>query len=161
MISIRKVDHTGRETWRYSGTLVERSPQHVVIEAFFDRPDRDDGYVVWRRGDRFLEWYFADRWYNIFRVHDVDDDHVKGWYCNITRPPTISDCSIIWSDLALDVWVTPDGEVQLMDEEEFAALPLDAETRANALRGLEDLKARIARREVPFDLLPPLGADGF
>ncbi|MCC7206677.1 MAG: DUF402 domain-containing protein [Anaerolineae bacterium] len=155
MITIRKFDHDGREAWRYTGTLVERSEHHAVIEAFFDRPDRDDGYVVWRKGDRFLEWYYADRWYNIMRVHDVTDDHVKGWYCNITRPAIIDADSIIWPDLALDVWVTPDGEVHLKDEAEFDTLPLDAETRANALRGLEDLKARIVRRDAPFDTLPP------
>lgn len=155
MITIRKVDHDGREAWRYTGTLVERSDFHAVVEAYFDRPDRDDGYVVWRQGDRFLEWYFADRWYNIMRVHDVTDGHIKGWYCNITRPATIDADSIVWPDLALDVWVTPDGDVQLKDEAEFETLPLDAETRASALRGLEDLKTRIARRDVPFELLPP------
>jgi len=154
MITIRKLDHTGRETWHYTGTLVERGPRHVVIEAFFDQPDSDDGYVVWRTGDRFLEWYFTDRWYNIFRVHDVGDDHIKGWYCNITRPPTISDDSIVWPDLALDVWVAPGGDIRLIDEEEFAALPLDAATRENALRGLHDLRARVFRREAPFEILP-------
>lgn len=155
MITIRKFDYAGRETWRYTGTLVERDAHHTVIEAFFDRPDRDDGYVVWRTGDRFLEWYYTDRWYNVFRVHDVDDGRIKGWYCNVTRPATISDDSIIWPDLALDVWVTPGGEVQLKDEDEFAALPLDAETRASALHAVEDLRAHIARREPPFELLPP------
>jgi protein associated with RNAse G/E len=152
-ITIRKFDHDGRETWRYTGRLVARGANWMQIEAHFDRPDMDDGYVVFRQGDRFVEWYYADRWYNIFEIHDVDDDRIKGWYCNITRPALLSEDTVIWPDLALDVWISPNGEVLVLDEAEFAALPLDAATRTAALHALDEVRGLVARRAAPFSAI--------
>ncbi|MCC7450091.1 MAG: DUF402 domain-containing protein [Anaerolineae bacterium] len=154
-ITVRKLDHTGREVWRYSGATLERGATWIKLQAYFNRDDRDDGYVVWRRGDRFVELFYADRWYNIFEVHDVSDDHLKGWYCNITYPATIEDHTVGNADLALDVWVNPAGDVLILDEDEFAELPLDAATRDNAWEAIAELRGRIERREPPFDQLKP------
>ncbi len=52
-ITIRKLNHEGRETWRYTGVVLERTATCVKLEAFFNRDDSDAGYVVFRRGDRF------------------------------------------------------------------------------------------------------------
>ncbi|HMO96705.1 MAG TPA: DUF402 domain-containing protein, partial [Tepidiformaceae bacterium] len=41
------------------------------------------------------------------------------WYCNVTTPPSFDGCQIGYVDLDLDVKVTPDGEVHLLDEDEF------------------------------------------
>jgi hypothetical protein len=45
-------------------------------------------------------------------------------------------------DLALDLWVTPDGQQQTLDEDEFVLLKMDENTRLQAragLAGLQDL----------------------
>ncbi len=149
-ITICKLDYEGRETWRYTGKVLQCGPTWVRLEAFFNRPDNDAGYVVFRQGDRFVELFFSDRWYNIFEIHDLDDDRVKGWYCNLTYPAEIEETVVRNRDLALDVWVNSDGECQVLDEDEFAELPIDAETRANVLLALDDLRSRIERREDPF-----------
>ena len=60
------------------------------LEAFFDRDDMELGYTVFKRGDRFVETYYDDRWYNVFAVYDRDDGGLMGWYCNICRPAVIS-----------------------------------------------------------------------
>src|ERR1051326_9143263 len=106
-ITVFKLDHESREVWRYSGTILAHGATWVQLEAFFNRDDKDAGYVVFRRGDRYIEWFYTDRMYNIFQIHDVDDDHLKGWYCNICNPAIIADHEIRCEDLALDVWVTP------------------------------------------------------
>jgi predicted RNA-binding protein associated with RNAse of E/G family len=151
MVTVCKLDYAGRETFRYTGTITAQGPGWVRLEAYFSLPDLDAGYVVFRKGDRFVEWYDSARWYNIFEIHDVADDHLKGWYCNITRPAIITAEAISWPDLALDVWISPRGEVRLVDEGEFAALPIDAETRAQALRAVDELRERVKRGEAPFD----------
>ena len=43
-------------------------------------------HATLRRGDRFIETYYTDRWYNIFEIHAREDDRLKGWYCNIAKP---------------------------------------------------------------------------
>ncbi|MBN1312930.1 MAG: DUF402 domain-containing protein [Anaerolineae bacterium] len=139
-ITVIKTDHTGREVWRYQGVVLERGPHYIMLEALFDRDDRELEYVTLRRGDRFVEHFFDNRWYNIFEVHDVDDDHIKGWYYNFARPAQIADSDVCSDDLALDVWVFPDGRKLVLDWDEFAALPLDEYERAAVLAALEEIR---------------------
>jgi predicted RNA-binding protein associated with RNAse of E/G family len=47
---------------------------------------------------------------------------------------------ISYVDLALDLWVAPDGTQTVLDEDEFAALDLDAETRQQARAALEEVQ---------------------
>ncbi len=149
-ILVIKNDHTGREVWRYEGIVLERGLTHVTLEAFFNREDRDDGYVIWRRGDRFIEHFYSDRWYNIFEVHDVTDDRIKGWYCNLTRPARIRDGTVAADDLSLDVWIDPDGRTLIMDEDEYTALPLTAAEREAVQDALADLLAQAQAGSPPF-----------
>jgi protein associated with RNAse G/E len=150
-ITIHKLDHDGRETWHYTGVVLDRGPAFVQLEARFNAADRDLGYTVFRRGDRFVEWFFADRWYNIFEVHAVEDDRLRGWYCNLTRPAVLEADHIYADDLALDLWVAPDGAMLTLDEDEFAALNLDAQTQSEALAQFDALRALVAARAAPFD----------
>lgn len=130
---IYKLDYAGREVWQYPARLLERGRNYVRLDARFDRDDMELGYAVFRRGDRFVETYYDDRWYNVFAVYDGDGETLKGWYCNICRPAHITDTAVRFDDLALDVWVSPAGETLVLDEDEFAALPIPADERLAAL----------------------------
>ncbi len=152
-ITVRKLDHEGREAWRYSGVVQDRGPTWVRLEAPFNHTDRDLGYVVFRQGDRFVEWHYTDRYYNIFEVHDVDDDHLKGWYCNFAHPASITADSIESIDLALDLWIDPAGKILLLDEGDFAALRIDPTTREQVMQALDEVRARVEHREPPFGLI--------
>ncbi len=65
---------------------------------------------------------------------------LKGWYCNVGKPAVIEDGILSYVDLALDLWVSPDGKQTVLDEDEFKALELDEELKAGALKGLDELK---------------------
>ena len=80
---VYKLDAQGREVWRYPAELVESLPNGVRLEAFFNRDDIDFGWAVFKKGDRFVEYFYTDRWYNIFVIYDRDSDTHKGWYCNL------------------------------------------------------------------------------
>ena len=138
-ITVVKNDHTGREVWRYEGVTLQRHSQSIVLEATFNRDDMDLGYAVFRRGDRFVEWFYADRWYNIFEIHDVDDDHIKGWYCNFTRPARLTNGRVEADDLALDLWVSTDKTKQVLDRDEFDSLPIPDSERQQVEQALEIL----------------------
>ena len=145
-IIIRKLDLHGREVFAYPGRLLERSGNSALVEAFFERQERLDlGYTVFERGDRFLESFYTDRWYNIFEVHARGTGALRGWYCNITRPAVITSEEIRAVDLALDLWVSPQGESRVLDEDEFEALALPAAEAAAARAALVELQD-LARR---------------
>ncbi len=149
--TIRKLDLSGREVFSYRGTVLERTATSVTVEAFFSRYDRLDlGYTVFERGDRFVEHFFADRWYNIFEVYAVDGQGLRGWYCNLTRPAIIRDHEVSAVDLALDVWVDPLGQAQVLDEAEFAALPLSADESRTVRAACAELLRLAADRADPF-----------
>jgi len=152
-IIVRKLDLAGNEVFAYTGALLTRTPTSIIVEARFSRYDRLElGYTVFERGDRFVEHFFADRWYNIFEVHAAGADELRGWYCNVTRPAVIEDSRVSAVDLALDVWVNPDGSALVLDEDEFAALPLSPEERTAARAALAELLDLAARRAGPFAL---------
>lgn len=152
-ITVIKTDHAGREILRYSGRVLARDETFVRLEAFFSRPDVQTAYHTFRHGDRFIEWFYSDRWYNVFEMHDVDDDRLVGWYCNIARPAVITGDTIRADDLALDVFVAPDGAITVLDEDEFAALPLDKSTRDHARAALDAIQRLVEMRQPPFERL--------
>jgi protein associated with RNAse G/E len=139
-IKVQKKNLAGEVTYEYEGMLLQRDEHSIVLEAFFDRVDLAFLDVVFKTGDRFVEYYYTDRWYNIFAVHDRDNGMLKGWYCNIGKPAVLEDGVVSYIDLALDLWVSTDGKQTVLDEDEFEALEVDEELRAGALNGLEELQ---------------------
>lgn len=147
----RKAD--GTLVIRYRCDVVEQMPERTVCRGRFEievlKP-----YVHFRIGDRTVETFYPDRWYNILELHDVDDDRLKGWYCNIARPAQIvaeaENVTIVYEDLALDVFVSPVGDLLVLDEDELAELQLPAGENERAWAALEQLREQIARRDTPF-----------
>ncbi|HZY42291.1 MAG TPA: DUF402 domain-containing protein [Anaerolineae bacterium] len=150
-ITIKKLNLDHEMLWSYTGHVLERTPTYIRLEARFNRATTTYGYAVFEQNDRFVEHFFADRWYNIFEVHAVQDDRLKGWYCNIVKPAVFSADDIAQVDLALDVWIDPDGSYRVLDQAEFDALPLDADTRSQAMGALQELLDRLRCRLPPFD----------
>ncbi|MBN2115196.1 MAG: DUF402 domain-containing protein [Anaerolineales bacterium] len=139
-IRVQKKNPAGEVTYEYEGMLLSRDETSLKLEALFDRADMPFMDVVFRKGDRFVEYYYTDRWYNIFVVHDRADGKIKGWYCNIGKPAVIEDGVVSYVDLALDLWVSADGKQTVLDEDEFNTLKLNEELRSGALNGLRELK---------------------
>ena len=148
-IKVQKKNPAGEVTYEYEGVLLSRDDQTIVLEALFDRADMPFMDVVFKTGDRFVEYYYTDRWYNIFAVHDRDDGRVKGWYCNIGKPAVFENGIVSYVDLALDLWVSTSGKQTVLDEDEFEALGLDEESRLGALRGLDGLKQLFLKDKPP------------
>jgi protein associated with RNAse G/E len=106
--------------------------------------------VILKRGDRFVETYFDDRYYNVFEIFDRDDGgQLKGWYCNLSRPAQITQDTVSWVDLALDLWVWPDGRSEILDQDEFDALPLDAAERDRVGSAVLHLRHEFSRGRPP------------
>ena len=139
-IKVQKKNPAGEVTYQYEGMLLSRDEHSIVLEALFDRADMPFMDVVFKTGDRFIEYYYTDRWYNIFAIHDRDNGSVKGWYCNIGKPAVFKDGTVSYIDLALDLWVSTSGEQTVLDEAEFEALALSEELKLGALKGLDELK---------------------
>ena len=139
-VIVTKLDHIGREVWNYPGNVLSRERDKVVIEAKFTKADFLFNGMELKKDDTFIEAYFRKKWYNIMEIYDRDDGHLKGWYCNVTRPAVISRWKIAYQDLALDLLVHYQGTSQLLDEDEFAELHLPANEAIQAWSAVSELK---------------------
>lgn len=155
MITVYKTNAEGVEITNYQASLLGREGGMICLAALFERADSDLGFVILREGDLFTEWFYSDRWYNVFRIEDGRNRQLKGWYCNITRPAEIGEDYVRADDLALDVFVKPNGNLILLDEDEFNALNLPPEERIAALRAVEMIRHLVDNRLEPFNEIDP------
>jgi protein associated with RNAse G/E len=149
-MKIQKKNLQGEVVFQYDGEVVSREGSAIVLEAFFGRDDMSFMNVTLKRGDRFVETFYTDRWYNIFEIFDRDDGKFKGWYCNIGKPAVVEDGVISYIDLALDLWVAPDGTQTVLDEDELHELNLDDDLKQKVYAGLHELQMLIKTKSPPL-----------
>jgi uncharacterized protein len=140
-VKVVKLNEKGEETWRYKGTVLERTANSILLEAFFNRDDLPFNGMIFARGDLFIELYYKNRWYNVFEIYDIRNGDLKGWYCNVCAPAEFGDGQITYRDLALDLLVFPDGRQMILDKDEFDALHISQEEKERAMQALKDLQA--------------------
>ncbi len=136
-------------TWQYEGVILSRDENAITLEALFNRDDMPFMDIVLKRNDRFVETFYSDRWYNIFEIHDRDDGHLKGWYCNIGKPAVIEDDFVSYVDLALDLWVSADGKQTVLDEDELEELDLDDGLKQKVYDALRELQLLLKTKNPP------------
>ena len=144
-IAVVKLNFHGIETWRYTGEILFQDQEKVILQALFNRDDILFHGILLKKGDRFIETFYMERWYNIFEIHDRDDNQLKGWYCNIVYPAKLEGQVLSYIDLALDLLVYPEGKQLILDEDEFVELDLPAEVSRQALSALDELRGSIPR----------------
>jgi predicted RNA-binding protein associated with RNAse of E/G family len=149
-IKIHKLNEKGLEVWCYDGVVLSRTPTSITLQATFDRDEIVFEGLLLKRGDRFVETFYSDRWYNIFEIYDALDDQLKGWYCNVCRPAQIEDGHVYAEDLALDLIVYPEGDWRILDEDEFSDLALSQKEREQAKGALDQLIDLARHRKEPF-----------
>jgi hypothetical protein len=145
-VTVIKRRENGAEVWRYSGQELQAGERGCLIEALFNRDDQFFNDFFLGRGDRFVEAYFTQRWFNIYEIHARGSDELRGYYCNVSAPAEISDSTIAYNDLALDLLVFADGRQKVLDEDEFAALNLPEDISRQARQALTELQQIFNRR---------------
>jgi protein associated with RNAse G/E len=149
VMKILKKNLADEVTWQYDSKVLHRDETSITVEAFFNRDDMPFQEIVLKRNDRFVETFYTDRWFNIFEIYDRDDGKLKGWYCNITKPAVIEDDSVSYVDLALDLWVSPDGTRKVLDEDELEKLGLDEVMKQKVFAGLRELEQHFESKNPP------------
>jgi predicted RNA-binding protein associated with RNAse of E/G family len=146
-ITVSKRNEHNLETWRYKARLLEDKDSRIVLEARFDREDTSLHGMILAKGDRFVETYYTNRWYNTFEIHAREDDQLRGWYCNIGKPAEFDGQVLSYIDLALDLLVFPDGRQIVLDQDEFAELDITNQVRQQALNALANLRSLFRDKE--------------
>lgn len=144
-IHVRKLRPDGSQAFAWDGVVLRCDDEGIVLRAEFNVDLVNLGYTTFRRGDQFVEFYFWDRCYNVFRI-SAPDGTLKGWYANVGLPAELDAEAgeLRYVDLELDVWVHPTGELLILDQPEFDALLVShVDLADSARRGRDDLLALV------------------
>ena len=132
----------------YPCTALDMTPGRAVIR-YQSAASRRIADVDLPAGTVTFAYYWADRPYNVYHWLDPRGQTLA-YYFNLSGPAQITPERVIWDDLEVDVLVTPDQRVQVLDEDRLpAALAADrrAEIAAAQARVLADQTAVVAEIE--------------
>ena len=153
-IIVRVFKYDGREHRRWPARIAKSEGQLLVLDAVFDEEIEHDLLGTISSGTISTEYYWLDRWYNVFRFGD-SDGRLKNFYCNVNQPPAFDGHVLSYVDLDIDVLIAPDFTYSVLDVDDFEenakryAYPV--EVQANARRALEELIVLIESRAFPFN----------
>ena len=152
-ITVRVLKYDGSEYRSWSARLARREDSLIVLDAEFNINLQHHLLGDIRRGTRTIEYYWLDRWYNIFRfLNGVGETRL--YYCNINMPPLFEKEVVTYIDLDIDILVQPDFSYEVLDLEEFEAngarYGYSDEVRTKARAAVKELTFLIDKREFPF-----------
>lgn len=150
-INSRKFDGKIHRSWKAG--LIEQQNSLLVFIGEFDHEIKHSHLGVIRRGTISYEYYWLDRWYNIFRFHQPDGN-LRNFYCNVNLPPTFENGVLDYVDLDIDVLVWQDFSTFVLDLDEFAEnakkYRYPTEICDKAQSSLAELKIMIEKKMFPF-----------
>ncbi len=152
-ITVRVLKYDGAEYRRWGATLERQEDSLIVLDAEFEYDVHHNLLGNIGRGTRTIEYYWLDRWYNIFRFLE-HDGNTKLYYCNVNMPPDLSRGELSYVDLDIDILVQPDFSYQVLDLDEFAenaarySYPEELKQRAH--QAVDELTSLIDTRQFPF-----------
>jgi hypothetical protein len=152
-MTVRVLKHDGAEYRRWKGRLVQLDGSLLVLEAEFDVDVSHHVLGAIARGTKTVEYYWLDRWYNVFRFIEKDGT-TRLWYCNINTPPEFNGDVLTYIDLDIDIVVQPDFSFQVLDLDEFessvARYAYTEHEKQQAQAALAEVISLIEGRQFPF-----------
>jgi protein associated with RNAse G/E len=151
---VRACKYDGTEHRRWRARILSRVDSLLTLDARFEEEIRHPLLGTIARGTLSVEYYWLDRWYNVFRFHEPSGE-LRNYYCNVNVPPTLDGPVLSYVDLDIDILVAPDLSFRIVDEDEFATnaahYNYPADVRLGAQRALNELVSMIESRSFPFD----------
>lgn len=147
-----KYDGALHRSW--DAELIRQEGSLVVLDAKFPEEIVHDLLGTIASGTQSLEYYWLDRWYNVFRFAQPDGT-LRNYYCNVNVPATFDGAVLSYVDLDLDILVDPDFSYQVLDVADFERnaeqYGYSAEVQTKARAALADLVSMIEARAFPFN----------
>jgi protein associated with RNAse G/E len=153
-VIVRTFKYDGSEHRRWSAQISQIEGTLIILDAKFVEEIHHPllGTVVPETVS--VEYYWLDRWYNIFRFIQPTGE-LRNYYCNVNIPPIFHRNVLSYIDLDIDVLVAPDLSYTILDEDEYAAnaarfnYPLEVRRRAE--EALKQVIALIEEGGFPFN----------
>lgn len=153
-IVVRVLKYDGAEHRQWPARVAEQSGSLIVLDAVFDEEIEHSLLGTIASGTISTEYYWLDRWYNVFRF-GARDGGLRNFYCNVSMPPSFDGRVLSYVDLDIDVLVRPDFTSEVLDLEDFEEnarrYGYAPEVQEHARRAVAELIGLIEARSFPFD----------
>jgi uncharacterized protein len=154
MIVVQVLKYDDSEHRRWPARIAKAEGTLLVLDAVFDEEIEHDLLGTISSGTISTEYYWLDRWYNVFRFGD-SHGRLKNFYCNVNQPPRFDGHVLSYIDLDIDVLVAPDFTYRILDvkdfEENAKRYAYPADVQSNARQALDELTTLIESRAFPFN----------
>lgn len=151
-INSRKFDGSIHRTWQCE--MVNETPEFYLFLGSFETEIIHSKLGIIRPKTISYEYYFKEKWFNIFRFHEPEGE-LKYYYCNINMPPILQNSVLDYIDLDIDILVKPDMTFEVLDEDEFTENSLkygyDPKTIGKVKNSIQNIFSLIKARHFPFD----------
>lgn len=151
-INSRKFDGEIHRSWK--AELIGRKDTLLELVGIFEFEVNHPHLGFIRRGTISYEYYWLDRWYNVFRFHEPEGD-LRNFYCNLNLPPAFNNGVLDYVDLEIDVLVWKDFGFEILDRKEFeekaAKFNFSTDLKKETEKNLAELLEIIKVRQFPFD----------
>jgi protein associated with RNAse G/E len=152
-IEVRSYKFDGLLHRSWPAELLAREGPLIVLDATFPAEVVHDLLGTIPSGTRSLEYYWLDRWYNVFRFAQPNGE-LRNYYCNVIVPPTLAAGVLSYVDLDLDILVDPDFSYRILDVADFErnieVYCYSEKVQVNARQALRELAQLIETRSFPF-----------
>ncbi len=152
-VVVRAHKFDGRLHRQWPARLTAQRDTLIVLDGVFDEEIQHPLLGRIAPGTTSTEYYWTDRWYNVFRFREPDGT-LRNYYCNINQPAEFDGHTLSFVDLDIDILVAPDFTYQVLDEDEFARhaaqLVYPAELRAQVAQAQAELLALVEATRLPF-----------
>jgi uncharacterized protein len=126
----------------------------LVLDAIFEGDIDHDFLGRISAGTLSTEYYWLDRWYNVFRFSDAGRK-LRNFYCNVNVPPSFDGHILSYVDLDIDVLVQPDLSYRVLDVDDFEEnakrYGYATDVQENARRAVDELIGMIETKSFPFN----------
>jgi len=109
--------HKNKETQRFRCQVLQREGKAVVLRYRSGSEGRIADMVI-AKGSTTIAYYREGRTYVLWRMFAADGSLIGSLF-HICTGVAVSDSRVTWHDLLLDIWITPEGAVRVLDEDEL------------------------------------------
>src|SRR5215470_12656018 len=88
-VQVKKLRPDGSLNFAWEGSVLRCDENGIVLRAAFNVDVVEREWGTFRRGDVFHEFYYWDRWYNVFEVREPGGE-LRGWYANVGLPAELN-----------------------------------------------------------------------
>ncbi len=110
-------EHKNKATQRFLCTALHREANYLVVSFCSEKEGLIKDIII-PAGSTTIAHYWTDRGYVVWRLYGPNRQLI-GTLFHIAKNVMINDQSVQYLDLMVDIWISPDGTLRVLDEDEL------------------------------------------